>query len=742
MNRRLVIASLISVMISLSIGLVQAQVDVQKDLSDEQLWTDAIYFLKIGRAEYGQAYLKAYLDRKVDPVNTLVFSEKDPRSVQILTKLSLDPKLGEMARSALDQIDQGWQIRRQDVPRISAEIERLGGTARAQFQATERLKETGEYAAPVMLEYLANEKFAGLQAKIVDAFVAMGPSAVEPLLAALPNLDKDSKTLVIGALGRLDYAQSLPYLKAIVAGEKTLPTVKTAAQQAIESILSRNPRYRSEADASEAFYQLALRYYYQDTAVKPVGQSREAGLVGDVSADQPNIWQWKEGKLVPQPTPWELYYDLMTMRLTRKSLDLDSKTGQRGALTLWLMSNCRRDSKLSATVKDPLHAADFPSVDYFYRSAGTQYSLDSLSRALKDGDLVVVTASLKALREVASTNNVLATAGNAQPIVEALNHPNQVVRINAALALGWAAPCETYPGVGEVVPLLGQTIAGIKNPSAMLIVADEARRTSMAKTAQTMGFAVIEAKDFDAAAKGLEKSAAEMELIVLDYGMTNPTASQAVQKIRQNPLLRLVPVMVLTSQDKLADAKTTLGDQTGVAIVVEGTDAKTIAAQADALKKKLGRVTLGQAEQDKNALLAAQALERLAKSGSKQYNVEEARDALAGAMNNADWTLGLQSAKVLSLLGSKEAQQILADAAVGRKNPAQKVELLTLLGESVRSFCNQLTAKQVETLQQMVITEADSAIREATAKVVGTLNLEPKVARNIILARDPFGAMK
>ena len=187
MNPRM-LACLLATLIFISQSPTLGQVEVQKDISDQQMWTDAMYYLKIGRMEYGKAYLQAYLERKVDPVKTLEFSEADPRSVQILIKLQSDPQLGTLAQGALDQIDKGWQAKRRDVKRIDGEVDRLTGTARAQFQATERLKEAGEYAVPVMLEYLGNAERTALHAKIIDALVALGPSAVEPLLGAVLEL--------------------------------------------------------------------------------------------------------------------------------------------------------------------------------------------------------------------------------------------------------------------------------------------------------------------------------------------------------------------------------------------------------------------------------------------------------------------------------------------------------------------------------------------------------------------------
>jgi hypothetical protein len=303
-------------------------------------------------------------------------------------------------------------MRRRDLPRINEEIERLTGTPRAQSQATERLKETGEYSVPILLEYLGNPDRPALHAKIIDALVALGPSAVEPLLAAVIDLPDALKLLVINALGRLDYPQSIPYLKELIENEKIAPTIRSAAKNALENILTRNPKYRTDVKAAGAFYLLALRYYYHDSTVTPAGGiSRVAGLSGDVAAEHPNVWLIKDGKLIPQPVPWEIYYELMTMRLTRRSLQLESAAGFQPALTLWLMADCKRESKLSDSIVDPLHAKDFPTAQYFFRCAGTRYGLDALLRSLKDDNIVCAVESLEALREVASGNDILAASG-------------------------------------------------------------------------------------------------------------------------------------------------------------------------------------------------------------------------------------------------------------------------------------------------------------------------------------------
>ncbi len=610
MNRR-VFAIFAALAISVSFSLASAQVSVKQNLSDEQLWNDAIYYLKIGRMNYGAAYLKAYLARKVDPVKTLVLSEKDPRAAQIFIKLQNDPKLGKLAKAILTEIDKGWQKRRKDVNRIKKEIERLAGTPRAQFHAIQRLKEAGEYAIPVILEYLGDKSKKSLYAQLIDAIVAIGPEGIEPLLASIEMLNQNQLLAVIDALGKMDYPQALPYLKELIENPKVAQAVRDSAKLAIESICSRNPKYRNDDNAAESFYKLALRYYYRDSAVKPGAKApRLAGLASDVRAEKPNIWLIQGKKLVPVPVPWEIYYELMTMRLTRRSLAIDTKDGHRQALTLWLMANCARQHKLSAKISDPIHSKDFPDEQYFYCCAGTKYALDSLARSAKDKNKVIMISSLKALRKVAAGNDILAALGESQPIVDALTGKDEQIRKYAALAVGWSVPSERFPGDDSVVSLLADIIA---NPKA-----------------------------------------------------GNFTSAQV--------------------------------------------------------------------------LLAGKALEKLANVKSEQYKVNDAKiiTILALSAEKADWKIALQCAKVLSILTLPQAQQSIADVAMKKAKPNQKVALFDLLTLSLRHVGNKLTEKQIAKLQEIAIAESNSSVRKSVTRVLGAANLEPAIAKKVLLAKEGF----
>ncbi len=431
------------------------------NLPTEQLWIDGIHYLKIGQLDYAKAYLQAYLNRKPNPVKTLELSEKDPRAGQILIQLQNHPKLGKIAKQLLSLINKGWELRRKDINRIKKEIERLKGSSRAQFYATQRLKESGEYAVPLIIEYFKNPKESALHPILIDVLVEIGLPAVEPLLASLPTLPQQPKLLVIEALAKLNFPQAVPYLKALIESSKTSVVVREKAKSAIEMIYATNPKCRSDDSASMSFYKLALLYYQHDSAVKPASNVRLMGLAPDIRADKPNIWVVKNGKLTYIPVAWDIYYEIMTMRIAGKALSLDKSSGPKEALTLWLAANCKRELTIrNKKLTDPIHKNNFPNAQYFFTASGVDYCLDVLAKALKEKDTLLAIETLKALRKISSNNNILKPIGGLQPIVNALTGKDEKIKAYSAITLSWAKPTERYPGDTNVADVLAGIIAG------------------------------------------------------------------------------------------------------------------------------------------------------------------------------------------------------------------------------------------------------------------------------------------
>lgn len=438
-----------------------------QNLTEDQLWTDGIYYLKVGQLKYAEAYLKAYIDKKPDPVKALELSEKDPRSIQILIQLQEHPKLGSISKKLLEIVNEGWQIRRKDTERIKKEIERLKNSPRARFYASQRLKESGEYAVPVILEYLNNPNEVSLHPILVDVLKEIDRPAVEPLLAALPSLKEQPKLLVIEALAKLGYPQAIPYLKEIIEDKSTPNRIRQKAAEALEVIFTVNPRYRSDDPAYISYYKFAKLYYEHSSIIKPASNIRLAGSAPDIREEMPNIWVMDGEKLTYIPIDWKIYYQTMTMRLAKKGLELSQTTRDKteGKLikeitALYLIADCERELIVNKeAINDPIHTESFPSASYFIAASGTESSLIALKETLTRDNTDVAAYILKVLATIAS-DNILKTIGSSQPIIDALGSDDKGLRIYSTIALAWAAPSERFPSDTYLVDTLNEIIEG------------------------------------------------------------------------------------------------------------------------------------------------------------------------------------------------------------------------------------------------------------------------------------------
>jgi len=329
--------------------------------------------------------------------------------------------------------------------------------------------------------------------------------------------------------------------------------------------------------------------------------------------------------------------------------------------------------------------------------------------------------------------------GDRQPIVAALNSPNQLVRLWSALALGWSAPGEVYPTVDRVVPLLGKVLIGPEKPVAVVIAGEKAQVDQVTPTLEKLGYEVAAFESVDAWQNALADLKPRIEAVLIDYGLPIPGVSQVVGRMEQDPLLRSVPTVVMTGADTLEEARSTLQEAPQVAVVAGVPDEAMLEGRLVYLRQQLGREIASPEQARAMAILAAKGLGRLAAMELKNYQVARAGEALSQCAAGDDWELAYECGKVLAMLSQPELQQGLASAALGRGENEQKIQMLALLRTSVRKHGSRLTAEQISQLQGIVFKETAENLRNAAAAVVGALNLPPEEARKVILEKEAFG---
>ncbi len=330
---------------------------------------DGFYFCQIGRFDVADANFRALLNAEPDPVAVLEFTDRVPKRRDILLQLSNNSTIGESVRQMLRLLAIGELRIKADPTRIKENIERLGGPPRGYENACAALQDSGEYAIPFIVQYLRDPAKQHLLRPLLRCLPQIDRPALNPLVMALRMNDDATKRYVVEALGNIGYPQAVPYLLRLQAGERLPESLRNAIQDSLNAIAQRCGRAEPWPSVAEAFVQLAEDYY----ADKP-------SLAADPRLDTANVWYWRDETLQNTEVPTPIFNEIMCLRCCEEALLADP--GCKPALALWLAANFRREAQLPIGQTDPTRPENYPPAAYFAQSAGAEYCLMALSRAV------------------------------------------------------------------------------------------------------------------------------------------------------------------------------------------------------------------------------------------------------------------------------------------------------------------------------------------------------------------------
>jgi HEAT repeat protein len=418
-----------------------------RDIS--QNWEDVLHYIRIARFDLAKAYGQLLVEGQVEPEILYQLSAKSPQDYQLLQRASTnayDKELAQIAQKVLALIEQGRQALRSDPKVIRQEIERLlGQSERGTAMAMQRLRDSGEYAVPFILQAMSDPSNRPYVDRLVQALAYVGGAAVRPLCAAIVASDAPIRAEVVRALGRIASFEVLPYLKYVTETDR----VDEIRAIAATGIMQVDPSVSANSAAS-LFYRLATQYYQQRDP------SQAAGFV--------NMWFWDPNTqgLVRRPVDGRYFNDLMAMSCCQWALKADP--GYSEAVGLWAAAFIRAQSYGIGLPGFLPHAQPGPMV--FATATGTRHLLQALARALNDGDKAVALGVLEALAFTTGPRTALNAVGQIQPLIEALRSDYMPVRTVAAIVIASARLNEPFGASGIVVEDLASAIELGADPNA------------------------------------------------------------------------------------------------------------------------------------------------------------------------------------------------------------------------------------------------------------------------------------
>ncbi|MEE9295852.1 MAG: HEAT repeat domain-containing protein, partial [Phycisphaerae bacterium] len=621
----------------------------------ESLFADFLHYSLLGRFQLADTYALQLLDHPdLDPVELLKLSEKHERSMDTLLILIKNSSISESASRVMERIQEGEHIQRQDDDRIRANIDKLAGPPQTEYNATQRLTDSGEYAVPWMIQTLRVPARKHLRPRVIRALPKIGKSAVGPLVEALAINDETIRQTLIYTLGELAYTRAAPYLQALTGDPDVSPESKNAAMTAIARIGLQTgrplPHGRGSVSigSADGFVRLAEQFY------------DEHGSVGaDPRLPKANVWYWDETNsfLKAIPVPREIYGAAMAMRCCERALLIDPNNSD--AIAVWLAANIRREARLGMDVEsgdadarssgDPTRAADFPRALYFTSSAGPRFAHLALQRAVDDRDGPVALGAIAGLRLVSGASSLIGPEDHKQPLVQALRFPDLVVRIRAALTLGNALPRSQFRGSELVVEVLANALAQTGGRNILVVEPDTDNRNRIMSALRGAETEVIGESNVLA---GIERARKEFEWlsgIFISTAVVLPQPFDAIADIRQRYEIAATPIVLLVRPQQAAVVDQILQADPAV----ESVDAT---AGGDALKDRLAIVAerVGQAPvtPERATELAAEslhAMRRIVVDGRTVFNVRDAEVALiAVLLDSADESLRTAAIEVLA----------------------------------------------------------------------------------------------
>jgi HEAT repeat protein len=683
----------------------------------EDFW----HFARIARYDAAVAKAQAIISAGAEPVDVLAAFENVAAKrnlgsdlTQQMARLGSVPELSESVAAIEKILVEGRYARRADAKFIEANIERLITNQVGYSNGLANLRNSGEMAVPMLLEYLRSADRAQYHDAVRRALRDLGRDALNPLVAATESTETETLGNVVTVLGELGYADVAPYLMKIQATTDS-SNVKEAAGRALGKLGG------GGGSPDAAFLDLAEKLYYDKSAI--VADSRNPNAF---------VWYWTEGSgLQRREVPQNVFGEIMALRASEYALQLagtSSADVSDRAMSLWLAANYKRQVDLGET-PDPTRGENQPEAHYYGVTSGPKYLGSALQRVLDDSDSAVAYEIIRSAQEIIGTSTLNIDA-EGKSLVQALSSPDRRVRFEAALALAAARPAAAYSGSDLVAPLLGEALSQTGQPTAVILAATTDAANAIAAPLTAAGYVVAAtstASDAGAAAKNL----AAVDVVVFDGTLPADQVEGIVSQLKSSPKLRGAArlAMVQTTQSQFEDLK---ASDPLLSTTVE-TDPAKVKEAVDAARANAGALPMDAAIATDYSLRAAAMLKQLGQVGGV-YDLGVVKPTLLRVLDDARPEVVKATGDVVAQLDDADAQKaLLGKASLAETAPELRISLYKSLAQSAKRHGNNLGADEVALLEKAVTDEADLAIRAAAGEARGALNLSADQAKSIIL---------
>jgi len=624
----------------------------------------------------------------LDPPPALCLKLRQKFGFELLTRMMEEEKLTKPVTEFLKRASQEEARLRRDPAHIKALVDALSGTPTERRRAMYELKQVGERAVPELFVRLSGAADPEERLRARLALEYMGARAVPALVVALEVKDPALRRDLVMLLGKARDLRALPPLKALLEDKEQPAEVRQAARWALEHI----QQGASERSAADYYFELGELYYYQSPEVQP----------GYFEPQVP-LWRWDAEKQA-----------ITCVEVSRRDFYIErSKECCYRGLAL-APTDCRLRELLVSTyfLEKQLKGGEADAeltkrIGLLVRTGGKPVLLAALRRQLQDDRPDLALAVIDVLRTVVSGEGFSGAERSVKgnPLLEALDFPDQLLNFFAAEAVAEAAPKEPFEGQQRVVPYLTWGLlwgSGVR--TALVAASERPLLNAFVGHLRALGYKVHEATSV-AEAVEISRGLPTPMLVVAESAMMTEVRSALLADFRTRFACRVV-VSAPGSQ------------------VQEPEGQPEVSVPADIQEAALGKVLEGllsrsglqsrlSVEPGSLALRAAQALAKLSRGGTV-LDVAPASGALLLVVGHKDQAVRLA---VLEALGNtRDPAALDALLALGaNKEEAGEVRLGALNAARVVLSAMDRADKKVYDALVALLDDEEEGVRRAAA---------------------------
>lgn len=698
----------------LSLSNPVAGQDANATVADQ--WEEFVHYVLIAKPDLALAHGQVLLDQASKPelLDAVEASRHAETYSGTLRRAQGMETLRDLANKLARKIQDARLERAREPERLRQDIQKLAQGERPRKLALERLRTAGQFAASELLRTLQNDEESKLHSYVLGAMVSLGRDMVYPLSVALEQLEPVQMGQVATVLGEIGYPRSLPYLKRVMENEKVDAHAKSLVAKAFAQI-ARKQDLPADITAARLFMVLGNNFYtaatHGDRILPGLDQLDNKGVIWYYNPEAGQV----SDPLFFRKVPKAIFGDVLAHRAARDAMILQPDLDR--ALSLWLMSNLRRENRLAGG-EDSTYPKNWQPAIFYAYAANPLRAHDVLERALTDGDSDLARDAINALSHNAGTKEMINAKGAIQPMLRSLGYPDRRVRYESAAALTNNRPKAAFPGSYRVVPVLAEAVRQTATRYALVIASDDARK-GMSAVLRDLGYEAFGGATLEDATDEL-RIRPGVDLVVTDFSAEN--AQNLVNQTVDNYKIAAVPVVVAGSAGTTIKINNIYRDNSRVRGVEYVEDPTKMKAAFEQARLSYAGKEIGDEEAAKYASAALQLLREIALTDNNSvYNVDDAQPALINALKDERQEIVKQAGEVLAILASDKAQQALIVAGLNTELPDEtRVKVLTSLAESARQHGTKVSGIQLNNLHSLV-TAGSGDVAMAAARAYGAL---------------------